>query len=187
MKSLERLGLRLKEPVGLDELLSENFNPQLYGLTRSQEEKVQALRDVVTEYMSIREDITGKSITDSKQAAAVAGGRLRRLDHEELWVAYMNRANVVLSFEMLFKGTLESVNISHRDIIARALSKQATNIIIFHNHPSGSPLPGTSDIEHTRQLTKACKLMEINLLDHIIVSSGSYYSFVDECTYKFKK
>ena len=187
MKSLERLGLRLKEPVGLDELLSENFNPQLYGLTRSQEEKVQALRDVVTEYMSIREDITGKSITDSKQAAAVAGGRLRRLDHEELWVAYMNRANVVLSFEMLFKGTLESVNISHRDIIARALSKQATNIIIFHNHPSGSPLPGTSDIEHTRQLTKACKLMEINLLDHIIVSSGSYYSFADECTYKFKK
>lgn len=42
MKSLERLGLRLKEPVGLDELLSENFNPQLYGLSKSQEEKVRA-------------------------------------------------------------------------------------------------------------------------------------------------
>ena len=58
MKSLERLGLRLKEPVGLDELLSENFNPQLYGLSKSQEEKVRALRDVVAVYMSIREDIT---------------------------------------------------------------------------------------------------------------------------------
>ena len=105
MKSLERLGLRLKEPVGLDELLSENFNPQLYGLSKSQEEKVRALRDVVAEYMSIREDITGKSISDSKHAAAIAGDRLRRLDHEELWVAYMNRANVVLSYEMLFKGS----------------------------------------------------------------------------------
>lgn len=185
MKSLERLGLRLKEPVGLDELLSENFNPQLYGLSKSQEEKVRALRDVVAEYMSIREDITGKSISDSKHAATIAGDRLRRLDHEELWVAYMNRANVVLSYEMLFKGSLDSVNISARDIIARALSKQATNIIVFHNHPSGSPLPSVSDIEHTRKLTKACKLMEISLLDHIIVSSGSFYSFADEQTLKF--
>lgn len=97
----------------------------------------------------------------------------------------MNRANVVLSYEMLFKGSLDSVNISARDIIAKALSKQATNIIVFHNHPSGSPLPSVSDIEHTRKLTKACKLMEISLLDHIIVSSGSFYSFADEQTLKF--
>ena len=62
MQALERLGLKLKEQVGLDELLSENFNPQLYGLTKAQTEKVNALRDVVTAYVSIREDITGKSI-----------------------------------------------------------------------------------------------------------------------------
>lgn len=185
MKSLERLGLRLKEPVGLDELLSENFNPRLYGLTKTQEEKVRALRDVVAAYMDIREDITGKTVGGLRQAVDLAGNRLRRLEHEEFWVAYLNRANVVLSFEMLFKGSMDSVNISHRDIIAKALSKHAPNLIVFHNHPSGSPMPSVSDVEQTRQLTKACKLMEMQMLDHIIVSSGSYYSFADEQTFKF--
>ena len=71
---------------------------------------------------------------------------------------------------MLFKGSLDSVIISHRDIIAQALSKGASNIIIYHNHPSGNPTPGLSDIEQTRQLSKACKLMQIQLLDHIIIS-----------------
>ena len=48
MQALEKLGLKLKEQIGLEELLSENFNPQLYGLTSDQEEKVSALRDIVT-------------------------------------------------------------------------------------------------------------------------------------------
>ena len=133
MQALERLGLKLKEQIGLDELLSENFNAQLYGLTRSQEEKVHALRDVVAAYVSFKEDLTGKTITSSREAAEIAGKKLRRLEHEEFWVAFLNRANMILSFEMLFKGALDSVNVSHRDIIAKALSKKATNIIVFHN------------------------------------------------------
>ena len=186
MQALKTLGLKLKEQIGLDELLSDNFNPQLYSLTRSQQEKISALRDVVAAYISVREDISGKTIKDSQQAAQIAGEKLRRLEHEEFWVAFLNRANVVLSFEMLFKGSLDAVNISHRDVIARALSKKATNIIVFHNHPSGCPTPGTSDIEQTRMLQKACKMMEIGMLDHIIVSPGCYFSFADECTSKFK-
>ena len=187
MQALERLGLKLKEQVGLDELLSENFNPQLYGLTKAQTEKVNALRDVVTAYVSIREDITGKSIRRSQDAVEVAAARLSALDHEELWVAYLNRNNVVLSFEMLFKGSLDAVNISHKHIIAHALSKNASNIILFHNHPSGNPTPSISDINQTRLVTNACKTMEMQMLDHIIIGAGSYYSFADEHSYDFKK
>ena len=186
MQALEKLGLVLDEPIGLSELLSEDFNPQLYRLTEAQEEKINALKDVVAAYISAREDIAGKTIKDSGDAAEIAGDKLRRLEHEELWVAFLNRANVVMSFEMLFKGALDSVIISHRDIIAKALSKRATNIILFHNHPSGCPTPGTSDIEHTRLLQKACKMMEIGMLDHIIVSQNCYFSFADERTTKFK-
>lgn len=186
MQALEKLGLVLDEPIGLSELLSEDFNPQLYRLTEAQEEKINALKDVVAAYISAREDIAGKTIKDSGDAAEIAGDKLRRLEHEELWVAFLNRANVVMSFEMLFKGALDSVIISHRDIIAKALSKRAANIIIFHNHPSGCPTPGTSDIEQTRLLQKACKMMEIGMLDHIIVSQNCYFSFADERTTKFK-
>lgn len=187
MQALEKLGLKLKEQIGLNELLSENFNPQLYGLTKSQEDKVNALRDVIATYMSMREDITGKRVKDPKDAVAVAGDRLRTLNHEELWVAYLNRDNVAVSFEMLFKGSLDSVNISHKQIIAKALSKNASNLILFHNHPSGNPTPSISDINQTRMVTNACKTMEMQMLDHIIIGSGSYYSFADEYTYKFKK
>ena len=186
MQALEKLGLVLDEPIGLSELLSEDFNPQLYRLTEAQEEKINALKDVVAAYISAREDIAGKTIKDSGDAAEIAGDKLRRLEHEELWVAFLNRANVVMSFEMLFKGALDSVIISHRDIIAKALSKRATNIILFHNHPSGCPTPGTSDIEQTRLLQNACKMMEIGMLDHIIVSQNCYFSFADELTTKFK-
>lgn len=186
MKSLERLGLRLKEPVGLEELLSENFNPKLYGLTKVQEEKVSALRDVLETYISIRENREGKPVTGSQDAVAIAGNRLRTIDHEELWVAYLNRANVLLSFERLFTGSLDAVHISHREIIARALSRGASSVIVYHNHPSGNPTPGVGDINQTRELTKACKMMGIGMLDHIIISAGSWYSFADELTFKFK-
>lgn len=185
-KQLERLGLKLKEQIGLDELLSENFNPRLYGLTRVQEEKVNALRDVVTTYMSIREDVSGKNIRRAHDAVEQAAPRLRNLDHEELWVAYLSKENVVIAYEMLFKGSLDAVTISHRQIIARALSRNASNIILFHNHPSGNPTPSLSDINQTRMVNNACKTMEIQLLDHIIIGAGSYYSFADEVTTSFK-
>lgn len=186
MKALETLGLRLKEPVGLDELLGENFNPGLYGLTKSQVEKVSALRDVVATYMSIRENITGRRIRQPKDAVEMAASRLRTLDHEELWVAYLNRDNVVLSFEMLFKGSLDAVNISHKHIIARALSRNASNMILFHNHPSGNPMPSVSDMNQTRMVSNACKTMEMQMLDHIIIAAGNYYSFADERIENFK-
>lgn len=185
-KQLERLGLKLKEQIGLDELLSENFNPRLYGLTRVQEEKVNALRDVVTTYMSIREDVSGKNIRRAHDAVELAASRLRYLDHEELWVAYLSKENVVIAYEMLFKGSLDAVTISHRQIIARALSRNASNIILFHNHPSGNPTPSLSDINQTRMVNNACKTMEIQLLDHIIIGAGNYYSFADEVTTSFK-
>ena len=186
MQALETLGLKLKDEIGLVELLSENFNPQLYGLTKVQKEKVNALRDVVATYMNIREELVGKTIRRSEDAVALAAQRLRTLEHEELWVAYLNKDNVVVAFEMLFKGSLDAVSISHRQIIARALSKNASNIILLHNHPTGNPTPSVSDINQTRLVTNACKTMEMQLLDHIIIGAGSYYSFSDEVTTKFK-
>lgn len=187
MQALERLGLKLKEQVRLDELLSENFNPRLYGLTKAQAEKVNALRDIMTAYMSIREDVTGKSIGQSQDAAEMAAARLRALNHEEIWVAYLNKDHVVLSFEMLFKGSLDAVKISQKHIIAHALSKNASNIILFHNHPLGNPAPTVSDFKQTRLVMNACKAMDMQMIDHIIITAGSYYSFADECVYKFKK
>lgn len=186
MKSLERLGLKLKEQVGLEELLNENFNPQLYGLTEDQEEKRHALMEIVKTYVSLRENPQGKTITGSKDAVSLVSNSLRYLEHEEIWAAYMNNAGITLCYERLCVGTISQAMISTRDIIAKALSKNATRLILFHNHPSGVPTPSETDIKETIKLTKACKLIGLDMLDHIIVSPGSYYSFSDEMTFKFR-
>jgi DNA repair protein RadC len=59
-------------------------------------------------------------------------------------------------------------------------------MILFHNHPTGNPTPSVSDINQTRLVTNACKTMEMQLLDHIIIGAGAYYSFSDEVTTMFK-
>ena len=124
---------------------------------------------------------------DVLKAAGLVYGMLRDLAHEEVWVAYLTSANTVISVEMVFKGSVDNVLISPRVILAKALSLDATNIILYHNHPSGSVMPSPSDIKMTANLKKACTLLEVNLIDHLILSREECYSFADEASFKVKK
>lgn len=186
MKALAELGLEVQENIPIDILLSENFNGSLYGMTKEQTDKVRALRDVVSEYNKAKTLEKNQPISDSHKAAGLVQGILKNLDHEEAWIAYLTTANMVITVEMLFKGALDSVVISPRVILAKALSLNASNIILFHNHPSGSVLPSVSDIKMTTNLKKACSLLEVGLLDHLIISKNLFYSFADEQTHKIK-
>ena len=112
---------------------------------------------------------------------------LRDLAHEEVWVAFLTSCNTVISVEMVFKGSVDNVLISPRVILAKALSLDASNIILYHNHPSGSVKPSVSDIKMTNNLKKACTLLEVNLIDHLILSREECYSFADEASFKVKK
>ena len=187
MKALAELGLELNESIPLDILLSENFNGSLYGMTQEESRKVQALREVISEYNRTRTLDKNVQIADSQKAANLVYGILKDLEHEEAWIAYLTTAYTVISVEMLFKGALDSVVISPRIILAKALSLNASNIILFHNHPSGSVLPSVSDIKMTTNLKKACSLLEVNLLDHLIISKEECYSFADEMSFKNRK
>ncbi len=105
---------------------------------------------------------------------------LRGLDHEECWILFLNRANFLISKERLSSGGLDSTTLDCRQILKKALEKKACGLIVVHNHPSGSALPGTADIQSTRQLERALKACEISLLDHVVIAQDSYYSFADE-------
>lgn len=105
---------------------------------------------------------------------------LRGLDHEECWVLYMNRANFLISKERVSSGGTDSTTLDCRYILKKALEKQASGLILVHNHPSGSALPGTADIQSTKLLDKALKACEITLIDHVIIAEDCYYSFADE-------
>ena len=124
-------------------------------------------------------------IKASAQAAGFLREDLRNLDHEESWILLLNSANLPLAKKMITVGTIKSTQIDHRRIIKEALLTNATAIILFHNHTSGTPVPGVADINETNKLRKACDIFDISLLDHIILTDESYYSFAEETQNKF--
>ena len=106
--------------------------------------------------------------------------QLRDIRHEECWVLFLNHANRLIGKEMVSKGGMDSTSVDKRVILRRALDRKASGIILVHNHPSGSPYPSVEDIRQTRELGKALASCDLHLVDHVIVSGRSYYSFSDE-------
>ncbi|OAM90402.1 JAB domain-containing protein [Termitidicoccus mucosus] len=103
---------------------------------------------------------------------------------EGLWVICLDRKNKPISRTMITLGTLTCSLAHPREIFKIAILASAASIVLSHNHPSGDPTPSGADIRLTRQLQEAAKIMEIELLDHIIVGTSEddpqhvgYYSF----------
>ncbi len=107
---------------------------------------------------------------------------MKGLGHEECWVIYLNRANYIIGKEKLSSGGVSATVIDVKMIIRNAIERLASGIILVHNHPSGNPQPGASDIRQTGILKKAAETFDISLVDHIIIADDSFYSFADERT-----
>ena len=118
-------------------------------------------------------------INNSSDAASIIIPELQTLDHEESWVLFLTADNRLLCKEMITKGTLTSTLLDARTILRRALLNNAAAIILTHNHPSGNPTPSNSDIKMTSDIKEACHLMSFTLIDHLIISTDSYFSFAD--------
>lgn len=102
------------------------------------------------------------------------------LPYEEFWVLLLNPAAKVIGKTRLSQGGIDRTTVDVRTILREALLKRAVQIAIAHNHPSGSPWPGNEDRQLTEKVRKACEVMNIKLIDHVIVCDGVYYSFCDE-------
>ncbi len=187
MKSslLQTLGIKLTSDIPTDQLLNENFNAEQYGLSISQQKKIRALRDIITEYnQSIPLD-KKISVCTSRIAADIFRPIFKGLGHEECWVLFLNRANHPIHKEQISLGGLSSTVFDIQKILRSAILNSATGIIVSHNHPSGSPIPGKEDIQATKKLDTACGNIDIALLDHIILTDSSFYSFSDEVVGNF--
>ena len=102
------------------------------------------------------------------------------LEYEEFWILTLNRAHKVLGTKKISQGGLTGTVIDTRMILKHAIDKRATSLIASHNHPSGNKSPSEADINITRKLKDAASLMDITLLDHLIITGQSYFSFADE-------
>lgn len=99
---------------------------------------------------------------------------------EVVGAMFLSACGEVIGISEISIGTINSSLFNVRDFITRALLCNAVSMIVWHNHPSGSINPSEPDIKSTKTLTKACKLMQIRLLDHVILGANDYYSFQEE-------
>ncbi|HPT32584.1 MAG TPA: DNA repair protein RadC [Prolixibacteraceae bacterium] len=119
-------------------------------------------------------------ITGSNDAADLFMPLLGDLDHEEFWILLLNRHNKIIDRFMASKGGITGTVIDVRSIMKVALDKLATSMILCHNHPSGNLSPSDADQQITQKLKEAGKMVDIQVLDHLIITQKKYYSFADE-------
>ena len=105
---------------------------------------------------------------------------LEDLELEQFWVLYLNNANKVLAKLNLSKGGITATLVDVRLLLKRALELNSTGLILCHNHPSGTLRASEADCKLTEKVKVSAKLMDIQLLDHIIVTDQSYFSFADD-------
>jgi DNA repair protein RadC len=120
------------------------------------------------------------AVRNSAQVAAYMTPRIGALPHEELWLLCLDARNKVRSLRRVAMGGIHGLAIRPSDVLRTALYEAAVAVILVHNHPSGDPTPSTEDLDMTRQLVDAGRLVGVPLLDHVIVaSSGTYVSLLD--------
>ena len=117
-----------------------------------------------------------KSSTDIYNMMRV---KLERLEYEEFWVLYLSRCNRVIFEECMSKGGVSGTVTDVRLILKRAIELLASGIILVHNHPSGNLRPSPDDDRITTKAKEAAKLLDINVLDHLIITPTNYFSYND--------
>lgn len=127
----------------------------------------------------VEDEVTPSNVDSSKDVYTYISPCLQDLDHEELWMIFLNRANHILGSEKMSAGGMSGTIMDVRLLFRKALDMRSHAIIVAHNHPSGSLDPSTYDKVMTEKIRHAGKIVDINLLDHVIVSGRSYFSFAD--------
>ena len=123
---------------------------------------------------------TKKKVSTSQDIYEIFGPRIGDLNHEEFWLMCLNRNNAIIGTTRIGSGGISATVADIRIMLKYAIEKYASSMILCHNHPSGNLKPSNADIKLTTAVKDAASLMDIALLDHIIVTDSSYYSFADE-------
>lgn len=121
-----------------------------------------------------------KKISGSKDVFEFFQPVLADLPYEEFWILLLNRSNKIIEKFKISQGGISGTVIDVRMILKNAIEKLASSIILCHNHPSGNLQPSEADKKITTKLKDAANIMDMQVLDHLIITDSSFYSFADE-------
>lgn len=141
------------------------------GVGRSRLEALRALPELARRYYA--ESLpAGEAIRSPTDTEAFLKSRMRHLDHELFCCLFLDNRHRVLSFNELFRGTIDGTSVYPREVVKEALAVNAAAVILAHNHPSGVAEPSQADERITKRLKSALELVDIRLLDHLIIGDG---------------
>ena len=116
------------------------------------------------------------SINSPADAAALVAYEMSALEQEHLRVMLLDRRNHVLDIVEIYKGSVNSSQIRVGEIFREAIRQNASALIVIHNHPSGDPTPSPDDVAVTRAIVQAGKLLDMDVLDHMVIGQGKWVS-----------
>lgn len=120
-----------------------------------------------------------KFIGHSRDIYELFKPRIADLKHEEFWVLLLNRGLKVIGEKLVGEGGTSSIGVDAKKVFKIAIDEGAVSIALAHNHPSGVAKPSAEDVQLTKKLAQAGTLLDIQVIDHVIVTEEGYYSFAD--------
>lgn len=127
--------------------------------------------------VALADGLASETITSDADVVRIMEPLLASLQHEECWALYLASSGRVVERLRISQGGVQATVVDCKLIIKRAIELLATQIVLVHNHPSGSAEPSRQDRELTERVAEAAKLFDMHLLDHVIIAHGSHYSF----------
>jgi len=144
------------------------------GLTRPARRRLLACAEIARRYQP--KISQAEPITTPAQALAHLGP-LRSRDQETLAVLLLDVRLSLIALEIIAIGAVAQVSVEAREVFAPAVAARASSMVLAHNHPSGNPEPSAQDADFTRAMVEAGRILNIEVVDHLIVTPRSYYSF----------
>jgi DNA repair protein RadC len=172
VKVLERVRALLAEHGGLGNLLRSGFPDHEFDTVLAT--RLHALLELSRRLA--RPAGARAQIESADDAAALVRMELMFLDHEEMHLLLLDSSSHVVGYIKSYKGTVNSSVLRAAEIFRPAIVRNCPRVIVCHNHPSGNPEPSLEDIAVTEQLVQAGKVLDIELLDHLVLGNPGYIS-----------
>lgn len=175
----ELISMLVKEPVNAS-LYDFMREPQKVKISKEGRKRLNAVRDIVKRALvALPEE--KKFIGTPKDAVDIMMRRLRYETKENFYVLILNTGNRVINVSKISQGSVNAAIVNPANIFKEVLKYETSNsIVLVHNHPSGDPTPSMNDVNLTARIIRAGKLLNIEVIDHIIIGDGIYTSFRKE-------
>jgi DNA repair protein RadC len=168
------------ENISSIEAASTQELTQVPGIGEAKAVAIKAGVELGRRFVANQRQVETSSIRTSEEMFSYYLPSMKNLRNEVFKVALLDAKNRLLKTVTVSEGGLTSSMVQPRDVFSPAIREGAPAVIVMHNHPSGDPEPSSDDLNLTRRLVDAGRIMNVHVLDHLIIGDGTYFSFADE-------